>query len=154
MFLEQVVQNATTSSITLQKLSNLRIEFEKIKENLSKNHDHLQTYTLELETVESILEKCDKELITSKGQLNKVQHENQNMSNELIEAEQATRKTKNLQQEYAKLNQLNWKTHNDFICLQVELEWTTRDYAKMEESNLEQQRTIIDLERTYQDFRE
>jgi hypothetical protein len=72
MFLEQVVQNATTSSITLQKLSNLRIEFEKIKENLSKNHDHLQTYTLELETVESILEKCDKELITSKGQLNKV----------------------------------------------------------------------------------
>jgi len=72
----------------------------------------------------------------------------------LIEVEQVVRKTKNLQQEYAELNQFNWKTHNDLIRLQVELERMTQDYAKMEESNLEQQHIITDLECTYQDLKE
>jgi hypothetical protein len=39
--------------------------------------------------------------------MNKVQHENHNLSNKLKEAEQAIEKTKNLHQEYAKLNKLN-----------------------------------------------
>ncbi len=54
------------------------------------------------------------------------------------EAKQAAKTTKNLQQEYFDLNQLNWKTQNDLIRLQVDLEQMTQDYAKMEESNLEQ----------------
>jgi hypothetical protein len=41
MFLEQVVQNATTWSWSLQKLSNFRVEFEQIKENLFQTHNHL-----------------------------------------------------------------------------------------------------------------
>ncbi len=59
-----------------------------------------------------------------------------------------------LQQEYVELNEFNWKTHYDFIHLQFDLEWMTRDYAKMEESTLEQQGIIIDLEQTYQDLKE
>jgi hypothetical protein len=31
-----------------------------------------------------------------------------------------------------------WKTHNDLICFQVDLERMSRDYAKMEEFSLEQ----------------
>jgi uncharacterized membrane-anchored protein len=72
----------------------------------------------------------------------------------LNEVEQTTRKTKNLQQEYAKFNQLNWKTHNDLIRLQAYLEGFTWDYAKMEESSLEQQNIITGLECTCQDFKE
>ncbi len=37
---------------------------------------------------------------------------------------------------------------------QADLEWMMWDYAKMEESSLEQQGIITDLERTYQDCRE
>jgi hypothetical protein len=49
----------------------------------------------------------DKELFTVK------ENENHNLSNKLKEAKQATRKTKNLQQEYAEPNKLKWKTHNN-----------------------------------------
>ncbi len=69
------------------------------------------------------------------------------------DVEHAARKTKNLWQEYVELNQLNEKTHNDLNHLQVDLEQMTQDYAKMEESNLEQQGIIIDLEQSYQDFK-
>jgi hypothetical protein len=48
MFLEQVAQNATTWSGTLQELSYLRVEFEQVKENMS---NCLQTYSLKLETM-------------------------------------------------------------------------------------------------------
>jgi len=41
MFLEQVVQNATTLLGTLQELSNLKVELEQVKENWSKTHNHL-----------------------------------------------------------------------------------------------------------------
>jgi hypothetical protein len=41
MFFEQVAQNATTWLRTLQELSNLRVEFEQIKEILSKTHNCL-----------------------------------------------------------------------------------------------------------------
>jgi len=51
MFLKQVAQNATTWSRTLQEFSNFIIEFEQIKKNMSKTHNHLQTYSPELETV-------------------------------------------------------------------------------------------------------
>ncbi len=67
------------------------------------------------------------------------------------EVEHVARKIENLQQEYAKLNQFNWKT-NDLNRLQANLERMTRDYAKME-SNLEQG-IIIGLEQTCQDLRE
>jgi hypothetical protein len=36
--------------------------------------------------------------------MNRVQHENYNLSNKLKEAKQVVRKIENLQQEYAKLN--------------------------------------------------
>jgi uncharacterized protein YoxC len=42
------------------------------------------------------LKNHDKELVTIKGQLNRVQHENQNLSNKLNEVKQDARKTKNL----------------------------------------------------------
>jgi SMC interacting uncharacterized protein involved in chromosome segregation len=71
------------------------------------------------------LKNCDKELVIVKGQLNKVQYENQNLSNKLNEAEQATRKIENLQQKYFELNQFNWKIHNDLTHFQANLEWTT-----------------------------
>jgi septal ring factor EnvC (AmiA/AmiB activator) len=99
--------------------------------------------------VERDLKNHDKELVTIKGQLNRIKHENQNMSNKLNEAEQDVEKIKNLQQKYVKFNQLNWKTNNDLICFQVDLERMTINYAKMEESNLEQQGIITNLERTY-----
>jgi hypothetical protein len=41
MFLEQVAQNAMTWSGTLQELSNLRIGFEQVKENLSETHNFM-----------------------------------------------------------------------------------------------------------------
>jgi 3-methyladenine DNA glycosylase Tag len=44
------------------------------------------------------------------------------MSNKLNETEQAARKIENLQQEYAEFNQFNWKTQNDLINLQADLE--------------------------------
>ncbi len=70
--------------------------------------------------------------------MNKIQHENLNVSNKLKEAKQAARKTKNLQQEYAELNKLNWKTHNDLKHLQTNLEWMTQNCTKMEESSMQQ----------------
>ncbi len=60
-------------------------------------------------------------------------------------SKQAIRKTENFQQKYVELNQLNWKTHNDLTHFQTNLEWMTRGYAKMKESNLEQ---------NFQDLRE
>jgi hypothetical protein len=46
MFLEQVVPNATTWLGTVQELSNLKVEFEQVKENLPETHNCLQTYSL------------------------------------------------------------------------------------------------------------
>jgi hypothetical protein len=43
----------------------------------------------------------------------------------LNEAKKVAKKTKNLQQEYVELNQLNWKTQNDLIRLQVDSEQMT-----------------------------
>ncbi len=63
-------------------------------------------------------------------------------------------KIENLQQEYVELNQFNQKTHKDLTRLQADLERMTRDYAKMEESSLEQHGIITRLEHTYQDLRE
>jgi predicted nuclease with TOPRIM domain len=87
----------------------------------------------------------DKELITVKRKLTKVQHENQNLSNKLKEVEQVVRKIENLHQEYTKLNQFNWKTHNNLKHLQTEFEQMTRYYNKME-SNMQQHGTITGLE--------
>jgi hypothetical protein len=56
----------------------------------------MQTCSLELEIMLKTLKNHDKELVTSKRQLNRVQHENQNLSNKLNEVKHATRKTKNL----------------------------------------------------------
>jgi hypothetical protein len=39
--------------------------------------------------------------------MNRVQHENQKLSNKLKKVEQVIKKIKNLQQEYAELNHLN-----------------------------------------------
>jgi hypothetical protein len=63
--------------------------------------------------MQKTLKNRDKELFTVKGKMNKVQHENHNLSNKLKEAKQVARKTKNQQQEYAEPNQLKWKTHNN-----------------------------------------
>jgi septal ring factor EnvC (AmiA/AmiB activator) len=70
----------------LQGLSNLRIEFEQVKGTLFETHNRLQTCSLELKTLQKTLKNHDKELITIKGQLSKVQHENKKLSNKLIEA--------------------------------------------------------------------
>jgi hypothetical protein len=72
----------------------------------------------------------------------------------LKEAEQAVKKTENLQQKYVELNQLNWKTHNDLKCLQANLEQMMRDYTKMEEYSMQQQIIITGLEQTCQDLKE
>jgi hypothetical protein len=42
--------------------------------------------------------------------MNRVQHENHNLSNKLKEVEQANRKTENLHQEYVELNQQRFET--------------------------------------------
>ncbi len=60
------------------------------------------------------------------------------MFNKLEKVEQAIRKIGNLQQNFAKLNQLNWKICNDLKRLQADLEWMMHDYTKMEESNMQQ----------------
>jgi predicted nucleic acid-binding Zn-ribbon protein len=60
MFLKQVVQNATTWSWTLQELLNLIIEFEQIKENMSKTHNRLQTFSQKLKTMQKTLKNHDK----------------------------------------------------------------------------------------------
>jgi hypothetical protein len=86
--------------------------------------------------MQQTFKNCDKELVIINGQLIKVQHENQNLSNKLKEVEHVVRKTKNLHQEYTKLNQFNWKTHNDLKCFQTEFEQMMWDYNKMEESNM------------------
>jgi len=44
-----------------------------------------------------VFKNYDQELVTVKGQLNKVQYENENLSNKLKEAKHAARKTENLQ---------------------------------------------------------
>ncbi len=63
---------------------------------MSETHNHLQTCSLELEIVQKTLKNHDKQLVTIKGQLNKVQHENQNLFNKLKEVEQVVRKIDNL----------------------------------------------------------
>jgi uncharacterized protein YoxC len=63
---------------------------------MSETHNHLQTCSLELEIVQKTLKNHDKQLVTIKGQLNKVQHENQNLFNKLKEVEQVVRKIENL----------------------------------------------------------
>jgi hypothetical protein len=73
MFLEQVAQNATTWSRTLQEHSNVRVEFKQVKKNLFETHNRLQTSSLKLETMQKNLKNYDKELIIVKGQMNKVQ---------------------------------------------------------------------------------
>jgi hypothetical protein len=60
MFLRQVLQNVTTWLRTLQELSNLRVGFEQVKENLFETHKRLQTCSLELEIVQKTLKSCDK----------------------------------------------------------------------------------------------
>jgi hypothetical protein len=42
-----------------------------------------------------------------------------------MKQKKVAKKTKNLQQEYVELNQLNWKTQNDLIRLQVDSEQMT-----------------------------
>jgi ribosome-binding protein aMBF1 (putative translation factor) len=69
-----------------------------------ETHNCLQTYNLKLKIVQKILRNYDKELVKAKGQMNRVQHENQNLSNKLKEAKQVVRKIENLQQKYARLN--------------------------------------------------
>ncbi len=54
--------------------------------------------------MQQTLKNYDKEPITIKKQLNKVQHVNQNLSNKLIEVEHVARKIDNLQQEYVEFN--------------------------------------------------
>jgi hypothetical protein len=49
VFFEEVVQNATTWLGTSQELTNLRIEYEQIEENLFETNNHLQTCSLKLE---------------------------------------------------------------------------------------------------------
>jgi hypothetical protein len=51
MFLEQAAHNVTIWLRTLQKLANLEIENEQIRENMSKTNNHLQTCSLELKTM-------------------------------------------------------------------------------------------------------
>jgi uncharacterized protein YukE len=76
MFLEQVIQNATTWSGTLQKNSNFKVEFEQVKKNMSETHNRLQTYSLKLETMLKTFKNLDKKQVTIKRQMNRVQHEN------------------------------------------------------------------------------
>jgi septal ring factor EnvC (AmiA/AmiB activator) len=57
MFLEQLAQNATTWSKTLQELSNVRVEFKQVKKNLFETHNRLQTCSLKLETMQKTFEK-------------------------------------------------------------------------------------------------
>jgi hypothetical protein len=54
------------------RLSNLRVEFEQVKENLFETHNRLQTCSLELEIVQKTLKSCDKELVTIKKQMKRV----------------------------------------------------------------------------------
>jgi hypothetical protein len=67
----------------------------------------------------------------------------------LKKVEHAVRETENLQQEYIKINQVNWKTHNDLKCFQNDYEQMMWDYNKME-SNIQEKNTITSLEQTYQ----
>jgi hypothetical protein len=41
MFLKQVVQNTTTWWKTLQELSNFKVEFDQVKENMFETHNSL-----------------------------------------------------------------------------------------------------------------
>jgi septal ring factor EnvC (AmiA/AmiB activator) len=59
---------------------------------LFETHNRLQTCSLKLKTLQKALKNHDKELVTIKGQLSKVQHENHNLLNKLNDVEQATRK--------------------------------------------------------------
>jgi hypothetical protein len=64
-------------------------QFLKFQHVLVSGHstkNQLQTCSLELKIVQKTLKNCDKELIIIKGQMNRVQHENQNLSNKLNEA--------------------------------------------------------------------
>jgi hypothetical protein len=85
--------------------------FQTLKLSLSKPKKTYMkpiiTCSLKLKIVQKTLKNCDKELITIKGQLNKVKHENQNLSNNMTEVGQSTRKIENLQEKYAEFNQFN-----------------------------------------------
>jgi hypothetical protein len=45
---------------TLQELANLRVEYEQIRENMSKTNNRLQTYSLELEIMQQTFKNHDK----------------------------------------------------------------------------------------------
>jgi hypothetical protein len=46
----------------LQDLSNLKIEFEQVKENLFETHNCLQTYSLKIELAQKTLKNRDKKI--------------------------------------------------------------------------------------------
>jgi hypothetical protein len=51
--------------------------------------------------------------------------------------------------EYNELNQAHFKTHNDLKALQIDLDWLTRDYGKMEAISVQQEFFLLELENIY-----
>ncbi len=80
--------------------------------------------------------------------------ENQNLSLRVIQGEQSTMKTKTLQHEYNYFNKVNWKTWNDLKTLQNDHEHMVQNYNKMEQYNMQQEKTMTNLEQTYDDKKE
>ncbi len=65
-----------------------------------------------------------------------------------VEVERATKKVKALQSKYNELTRAHFKTHNDVKTLQTDLDWLTKDYGKMEVINVQQEKTLLELENT------
>ncbi len=63
-------------------------------------------------------------------------------------------KTKTLQHEYNYRNKVNWNTWNDLKTLQNDHEHMTRNYNKIEQFNMQHEKTITNLEQTYDDKKE
>ncbi len=62
-----------------------------------------------------------------------------------VEVKKIIEKVEALWQEYNKLNQVHFKTHNDLKALRTNLDQLTKDYGKMENISVQQEKNILVL---------
>ncbi len=83
-----------------------------------------------------------------KTQLLKLQIKNKHLVVKSVEYKRIIKKVETLQLEYNELTQAHFKTRNDFKTLHIDFDQLTRDYGKMEASNVQQEMILLELENT------
>ncbi len=83
-----------------------------------------------------------------KTQLLKLHIDNRHLVAKGVEVEKVIKKVKVLQQDYNELNEVHFKSHDDLKALQTNYDQLMKDYGKMESINVQQEKTLVQLEHT------